>query len=198
MGSKKIPEKRESKNVTPKKKIRIGAVPRDRELYGVMWNTFGNILENSSAIDKIIQDSKKFDAGSLKDEYFTGFAERILSILQYSKSIGCQLQELTRPKKPVESKVTLRDTSISREAASYDTTYLWTDLIEKCNKSILEDLDVFLGDGEERTVSLIVDTFSEELEQIRQSEEMSPTKLEVLVESLQIEGNLLSRIISSL
>jgi len=118
--------------------------------------------------------------------------EPLLRLLQLTKDISVCLKE---PSRRPRSTLTIKDVKLTDSQEDLSSLPLWRTGLAETNRLMLNALAELLNDREaqqQRHLNMMVDTFAEELDQIRQSEELGPSKLELLIESLKT-GSLLNQ-----
>lgn len=129
----------------------------------------------NSSLDKINHIDLGADENSSMDPVDS---ERFLQLMQKTKDLG---SALTEPKKRNRALLTSQDLAVNIEGE----TGLHKKILQT-NKNLMNALpELREATGEEMHLVLAVDAFAEELDGIRQNEEIGPSKLELLIDSLK-------------
>lgn len=122
---------------------------------------------------------------SVETESSKELGERLLRLLQLTKDISVCLRE---PSRRPRSTLTIKDVKLADSQEDLSSLPLWRTGLAETNRLMLNALTELLDDREAQQqdhLNMMVDTFAEELDQIRQSEDLGPSKLELLIDSLK-------------
>jgi hypothetical protein len=171
MSKRKDPETRPSSSVaqaSEPKKAKLDKDTKDKSL-------LADLERLNASLDKI--NHIGCDAGESSPTNPVD-SEKLLHLMQKAKDLG---NALVHSNKQNRALLTSQDLAVNIEGE----TGLHKKILQT-NKSLLNALpEVGETTGEEGYLSLAVDAFAEELDAIRQNEEIGPSKLELLIDSLK-------------